>query len=145
MSGFVKFRSQQASGKYIYVTTYYPYLRAPEAGNALCSDCHTQATHKDANCLNCHQSHNTANIKGIRQKVRTLNFTTMTVKFLNYTKANSFADGDGTRDGICEVCHTQTKYYKRDGSGFTNHSGGVNQTGKDCTACHSHNTGFSKR
>ena len=144
MSGFIRFKSQQTSSSYVYATLYYPYLRAPMQDNALCSDCHTQATHKDINCLNCHQTHNTGNLKGIREKVRASNFTTVSVKFLNYTKANSFADGDGAHDGICEVCHTTTKYYRRDGSGFANHSGGANQSGKNCTGCHSHNTGFAK-
>ena len=144
MSGFIRFKSQQPSGSYVYATLYYPYLRAPMQDNALCADCHTEATHKGINCMNCHQAHNTGNIEGIREKVRTTNFSTVNVKFTSLTGANSFADGDATHDGICEVCHTTTKYYRSDGSGFANHSGGYNYDGKDCTACHSHRTGFGK-
>lgn len=144
MSGFIRFKSQQPSGSYVYATLYYPYLRAPMQDNALCADCHSEATHRDINCLNCHQAHNTGNIEGIRERVRTTNFSTVDVKFISYTGANSFADGDQAHDGICEVCHTKTKYYRRDGSGFVNHSGGVNYDGKDCTACHSHSTGFGR-
>ena len=144
MSGFIRFRARQASTSYIYLTLDYPYLRAPMQGNALCSDCHTQVTHRDINCLNCHQAHNTGNMKGIRQNVRASNFTTVSVRFLRYTGYNSFVDGDSTHDGICEVCHTQTKYYRRDGSGFANHSCGVNYDRKDCTACHSHYSGFGR-
>ncbi|MGC2423108.1 MAG: hypothetical protein WA666_01995, partial [Nitrospirota bacterium] len=112
--------------------------------NALCVDCHTEATHEDINCLNCHQAHNTSNIMGIKQNVRASNYTTVPVKFRRYTGANSFTDGDATHDGICEVCHTQTKYYRRDGSGFANHSGGVNYDRQNCTVCHSHSTGFAR-
>jgi len=41
---------------------------------------------------------------------------------------NSFADGDSTYDGVCEVCHTQTTHFRNDGSGsdqwHTNVGGG---------------------
>ena len=112
--------------------------------NSLCSDCHTEATHENANCLNCHQAHDTSNIEGIRQNVRTLDYTTMPVKFLRYTGANSFANGTSVHTGICVVCHTTTKYYRRDGMGFANHSGGYNYDGTNCTVCHKHSNGFAK-
>ncbi len=143
-SGFIRFKTQQSSFSYIYVTLYYPYLRAPMQDNSLCSDCHTEATHEGANCYNCHAAHNTSNIEGIRQNVRTLDYTTMPVKFLRYTGSNSFANGTGVHTGICVVCHTTTKYYRRDGTGFVNHSGGYNYNGKDCTICHTHASGFAK-
>jgi predicted outer membrane repeat protein len=63
-----------------------------------------------------------------------------TVTFLGPTGANSFADGDGVYDGICEVCHTKTKYFRNDGSGVE-HFGAV--AGTACTNCHSHKNGFS--
>jgi predicted CXXCH cytochrome family protein len=57
-----------------------------------------------------------------------------------------FADGNTTYDGICEVCHTMTTYYRNDGSGAAHrlystgeHSGGP---GSDCVACHSHANNF---
>ena len=110
----------------------------------MCLDCHTQATHRGANCLACHQAHDADNLADIRNTLRTTNLTSMPVKFLRYTGEGSFADGNTTHDGICEVCHTQTKYYRRDGSGSANHSGGMNYDRKDCTTCHSHSTGFAK-
>jgi hypothetical protein len=143
-NGTITFLAAQDQTAYIYVSLDYPYLRASNAGNTLCADCHTQATHKGENCQTCHTAHNTGNIKVIRESLRAPNHTSLTVKFLGYTGANSFADGDVTHDGICEVCHTQTRYYRRDGSGFANHSGGTNQSGKDCTSCHNHATGFSE-
>jgi len=143
-AGSITFKSQQASTACIYVTLDYQYLRASSQDNRICTDCHTQATHMGNNCQTCHVAHNTGNTKGIRQSIRTPDLTPVKVTFSRYTGANSFADGGGTHDGICEVCHTQTKYYRRDGTGFANHSGGVNQSGRDCTICHSHSTGFAK-
>ena len=48
--------------------------------------------------------------------------------------AGTYADGLG--NGLCEVCHTTTAYYKSDGSGFTHNDGTV------CTTCHTHQGGF---
>ena len=143
-SGTVTFASLQTPSVYIYVTLEYPYARAGAQDNHLCSDCHTEKTHLGANCLACHRAHNTGNAVGIRQSVRAADMTTLDVKFLRYTGADSFADGDSTRSGICEVCHTQTKYYRRNGTGLANHSGGVNYNRKDCSSCHSHAAGFAR-
>jgi hypothetical protein len=42
----------------------------------------------------------------------------------------------GTGSGICEVCHTLTTFYRKDGSG------GVHQT-SPCSGCHTHQTAFA--
>jgi len=143
-AGTVTFRSAQDPAAYIYVTLYYPYLRAGTIGNRLCSDCHPEETHQGRNCMVCHLAHNGANLSYIRDDVRLANTSTAGVRFANRTGANSFADGDGTYNGVCEVCHTATKYYRSDGGGFANHSGGFNYDGTDCTTCHSHASGFPK-
>jgi len=58
---------------------------------------------------------------------------------------SSLADGAAPYNGICEVCHTQTLYHRRDGTGLTNHtSTGTDYSGSDCIACHSHATGFAR-
>jgi predicted CxxxxCH...CXXCH cytochrome family protein len=59
------------------------------------------------------------------------------VAFFNSSGPNSFADGDGTYDGICEVCHTQTSYHRNDVTGNHTHNVGV-----DCVTCHIHSEGF---
>ncbi|MCL7489194.1 MAG: CxxxxCH/CxxCH domain-containing protein [Desulfobulbaceae bacterium] len=64
-----------------------------------------------------------------------------TIVFNGPTGPNSFADGDGTYDGICEVCHTQTKYFRNDGSGSDQNHGGRN--GSNCMLCHNHVNGFA--
>jgi len=143
-AGTVTFKAAQDTLNYVYVSLDYPFLRASSQDDRLCTDCHTQTTHKGNNCLTCHTAHNTGNLKGIKETVRTADRSMMQVSFNGYTGTASFADGDVTHDGICEVCHTTTKYYRRDGSGFANHSGGVNYDKKDCTSCHSHSTGFGR-
>jgi predicted CXXCH cytochrome family protein len=129
---------------YAYVTLYYPYLRVNNSDNMMCLDCHNTGTHRLANCLTCHENHNYQNRHGIRRSVKTPANGIKTVVFSRITGVNSFADGNDVYDGICEVCHTNTKYYRNDGTGFTNHSGGVNHSRKNCTSCHTHVSGFSK-
>ncbi|MHC4685859.1 MAG: CxxxxCH/CxxCH domain c-type cytochrome, partial [Planctomycetota bacterium] len=67
------------------------------------------------------------------------------VKFFNNNGTNSFADGDATYDGICEVCHTLTDHFRNDGSGpdQTHTSQGPSIPGINCTTCHFHNDGFA--
>lgn len=54
---------------------------------------------------------------------------------------HSFADADTNYDGICEVCHTQTKFHSFNGLYQGNpvaaHNGGV-----FCARCHAHDEGF---
>jgi Tol biopolymer transport system component len=149
-SGTIIFKTKQAYEDRPYgandcmVAIDYPYLRVSNTGNTMCLDCHTQTTHKGSNCLTCHTAHNTPNRDDIRQSVRTTDLSEQPVVFNCLTGAGSFADGDATRNGICEVCHTQTKYYRRDGTGFVNHSGGVNYDRTNCTVCHTHGSGFAR-
>jgi hypothetical protein len=138
------FKAAQPSAAYIYVTLDYPYLRASSQDNRLCSDCHTQATHRGSNCLTCHVAHNAANKAGVRETLRTTDLSERAVVFSRITGPGSLADGDATRNGVCEVCHTTTKYFRRDGSGTVNHADGKSYNGKDCTSCHTHASGFAK-
>ena len=63
--------------------------------------------------------------------------------FDNQGGQGSFAydeSGTGTDpnpDGVCQVCHTQTKYYRNDGS-LSGH-----YPAQKCSSCHSHTGGFS--
>lgn len=50
---------------------------------------------------------------------------------------HSFADGDSTYDGVCEVCHTQVSNHRNNSSGDHSHYAGTN-----CTACHTHDNKF---
>lgn len=70
--------------------------------------------------------------------------TYSTVKFFDKEGTNSFADGDGTYDGVCEVCHTQTTHFRNNGGGsdpkHTNIGTGI--PGTNCISCHTHPEGF---
>ena len=59
------------------------------------------------------------------------------VKLFNSTGTNSYADGDGTYDGVCEVCHTETLFHRNNSTGDHIHN-----TGSECTICHKHIEGF---
>lgn len=82
------------------------------------------------------------------------------VKFFDRKGANSFSDGDGVYNGVCEVCHTQTMYHKKNGSGDShypavrcsichNHVDGLlesdhtTRSGADCEGCHGHDNGWN--
>jgi predicted CxxxxCH...CXXCH cytochrome family protein len=57
---------------------------------------------------------------------------------------NSFADGDTTYDGICEVCHNQTDHFQFDGSApDQNHASQGDVVGTNCLTCHIHLDGMS--
>ncbi|MBI5695854.1 MAG: right-handed parallel beta-helix repeat-containing protein [Nitrospirae bacterium] len=129
---------------YAYVTLPYQYLRVGNSGNAMCLDCHVTATHRTINCLTCHENHGYVNRYGVRPRIKTPNSGIRNVVFTSVTGPDSFADGDNVYDGICEVCHTQTRYHRNNGTGFANHSSGVNESGSDCTACHAHQAGFAR-
>jgi hypothetical protein len=81
--------------------------------------------------------------KLIRDEVETPNSGVKTVKFFNNTGPHSFADGDSTRDGVCEVCHTQTNHFRNDGNAPDQlHDNLGGKSGTDCIDCHTHPDGF---
>ena len=74
----------------------------------------------------------------------TLKTGNRTVKFLHSTGTNSFADGDTTYDGICEVCHTETTHFRNDGTGPEQlHLNVGGAGGAYCIQCHPHTDGFA--
>ncbi len=118
------------------------YLLRTVNDNALCESCHTYTSHEGMNCLRCHQPHNPnrTNIFMVRDSVNTPNSGVRAVIFIAETGQNSFADGDGTYDGICEVCHTRTRFHRNTGRG--NHS---HHRGDNCTRCHPHWNAFYRK
>jgi hypothetical protein len=75
--------------------------------------------------------------KLVRSVVRTPTQADRKVRFFRETGTNSFADGDGTIDGICQVCHTQTSCHKASGTDAGSHNAGTK-----CMVCHPHEGGF---
>ena len=85
--------------------------------------------------------------KLIKSIIKTPNSGDKTVKFFRPTGTNSFADGVGAYDGVCEVCHTKTTHYRNDGGagiqGFDqNHANLGGKNGSNCMECHSHSGGM---
>lgn len=56
--------------------------------------------------------------------------------YKDMAKDDSGIGFDGSPDGICQVCHTQTAYWRNDGSGADHFNGWR------CTICHPHDQGF---
>jgi predicted CxxxxCH...CXXCH cytochrome family protein len=81
--------------------------------------------------------------KLISETITTPNSGDKAVKFYDSTGTNSFADGNATYDGICEVCHTQTENPTTNAARYRNtaHADTHNE-GQKCTTCHSHLEGF---
>ena len=103
-------------------------------------------------CIECHDSHdNQQNINGVDN----LNMVLAKITVMNPTLGDidavfsdkDYSDGsydytkpDAPWNGICQVCHTQTKNQRNDGT-----NSGHNE-GKTCTTskCHPHSNGFDK-
>lgn len=84
--------------------------------------------------------------KLIKATISTPNSGNKEVMFFNNNGTNSFADGDSTYNGPCEVCHTQTNHFRNDGSApeqnHENIAGG--KQGSNCVGeCHLHKNGFA--
>ncbi|MEN8229891.1 MAG: CxxxxCH/CxxCH domain-containing protein [Bacteroidota bacterium] len=138
-----------------YAATSDGMLLRQTNDDALCTSCHTifnsggtpVGTHNGMGCNDCHQSHNTdkSNIYMIRNTIATPSSGDKTVVFTALTGTNSFADGDATYDGICEVCHTSTIHYQNDGtsSDQSHTSSGGPMDGENCSGCHPHNANFA--
>ena len=71
--------------------------------------------------------------------------TTINSNAVIFSGPTTFASNDGsgpggndsTPDGVCQVCHTQTSYWRNDGSLA------IHNDGQDCTGCHEHKSGFA--
>ncbi len=125
----------------------------------LCLTCHgaggvstlKAAVHRDSaasfskTCLDCHTPHSNptnylsgTNLKLINATIQSLNVALESRGLgLSQPAPRSFADGDATYDGVCEVCHTTTKYHRSTSAGYHGH-----QQGGTCTACHRHERNF---
>ncbi|NOZ34319.1 MAG: hypothetical protein GXO80_03355 [Chlorobi bacterium] len=105
----------------------------------LCKSCHTYTEHMSLGCNSCHQTHNPnkTNIYLIKDTINTPNSGSVPVLFTSTTGTNSYADGDTDYNGICEACHTATKYHRNNSGGNHTHHAGT-----DCISCHTHKNSF---
>jgi predicted CXXCH cytochrome family protein len=104
---------------------------------------HTSST----TCVDCHTPHPAdagTNIRLIEQTVTTPNSGDKGVVFTTATGTNSFADGNTTLDGVCEVCHTDTDNHINSDPAAYAGAGRLHNPGTDCntSGCHTHEGGF---
>jgi hypothetical protein len=107
-----------------------------------CADCHSQTTHPAGTaCTNCHDPHGAENAFLVRETLKVRGRDEVPVHFTTVEGAS--ADGlvragvEGAQPGtgLCEVCHTATRYYPRSGLGEPHETGW-------CPRCHLHENGF---
>ena len=83
-------------------------------------------------CQNCHDPHGaTNNLSMIKASINYINSTTWTI---TYTNRDTGWVNTTTNRGLCQVCHTKTKYYRA----------GVAENGHPTTACYSCHTHNAK-
>lgn len=98
------------------------------------------------NCAMCHDPHGTPNLYMIRDRLWTFTGTPVDVRFLNedgqaddsFVELSQAQGGHNDKEpgqGLCEVCHTQTNHYRRDGTGLEHFT-------MNCVLCHDHSKGF---
>jgi hypothetical protein len=103
----------------------------------------------DLECVTCHNPHTSEMdvLFGIDFGMYTKDFICFdnpvtglnieeTIELTSSTGPGSYADGPPHNENICEMCHTQTNWHRRDGS-TPEHNDGA-----DCTVCHPHIEGF---
>ncbi|MEW6217978.1 MAG: hypothetical protein AB1634_00405 [Thermodesulfobacteriota bacterium] len=81
--------------------------------------------------------------KLVKNSLATPNSGTKTVRLFRREGPNSFADGDATYDGVCEVCHTQPSHFRNNGAAPDQLHNNLNGwQGGNCILCHTHANGF---
>ena len=89
-------------------------------------------------CSKCHEPHNVAANSGVGNGLirATLRLGNGIDVVFPSGEANKYIKSDNK--GLCQVCHTKTKYFKADGSGAAHNP----DPAKVCTDCHKHEEGF---
>ncbi|MBI2389143.1 MAG: hypothetical protein HYV09_05965 [Deltaproteobacteria bacterium] len=108
-----------------------------------CAKCHSEATHRTGTaCVTCHEPHGSKNVFLLRESIALADggATTIHVAAPEGASADGLVragvDGGVPGTGLCEVCHTTTAHYRRDGVGAPHH-------GDWCGRCHEHARGFA--
>jgi predicted CxxxxCH...CXXCH cytochrome family protein len=80
-------------------------------------------------CAGCHDTHGTTNRMSIRTVIdgEAVSYTGVTPNFIVLTP-----NGNNVYNGLCQICHTKTKYFNRNAPPVTSHASGK------CLDCHKH-------
>jgi predicted CXXCH cytochrome family protein len=107
-----------------------------------CAECHDRQTHAPTGhpaqpCTQCHDPHGSENTHLVREQIVTTQGGERPIRFDNVLGRvdGSFASASVPGTGICEVCHTATRFYRADGSGDAHFP-------YSCLPCHLHADGF---
>jgi len=101
------------------------------------AEVHQPAALPGSACLDCHHAHTSNNILLVRERILTLEGE----RAVEFTNLNGLADGGFASvtppvRGVCQVCHTTTRFYRADGSGELHFI-------FPCQTCHLHSAGFA--
>ena len=90
------------------------------------------------NCLRCHEAHGSTNLALIRPTLRARPNRLVPITFTGTAgaAAGGFTDPAAPGDGLCEVCHRDTAFYRADGRGNPHFT-------ESCVLCHAHPAGFA--
>ena len=98
---------------------------------------HQPAPLPGSDCLDCHHAHTSNNILLVREQI----LTAAGERAVEFTNLNAVANGGFVSvtppvRGVCQVCHTTTRFYRADGSGQPHFT-------LACYTCHRHAAGFA--
>lgn len=111
---------------------------------AACVRCHSPQKVADhvppgirVRCEQCHDPHGTDNLRLVRGVIETTGGAERPITFTTLAGLadGSFASASAPGTGLCEVCHTSTRFYRADGSGAAHYT-------TTCLQCHPHSAGF---
>jgi predicted CxxxxCH...CXXCH cytochrome family protein len=91
------------------------------------ADLATIAAVRADSCAGCHDTHGTTNKHNIRTTINGQTVVYKNISGLMVTTKNA----NNIYNGLCQVCHTKTKYYRNYTSPATHYTG-------DCLSCHVH-------
>jgi len=95
----------------------------------------TTNDYRARDCAGCHDTHGTTNYMSVRSVVAGETIRPVTMATLSTALRVTEPNGSGIYNGLCQVCHTKVKYFKRNAAPDLNHNGG-----KNCFQCHAHKT-----